>query len=294
MLVGIHCTVKPCGSHPGAAKEDAMIPRVLTIAGSDSGGGAGIQADLKTITALGGFGSSAVTALTAQNTAGVRGIFDVSPEFITMQIDAVMEDIGADAAKTGMLARRPVIEAVVDGIRRHDIRPLVVDPVMVAQSGDPLLAADARAAMQEVVLPLATVATPNLAEAAVLSGTEVRDPAGMREAAGRIHDLGPDWVLVKGGHLTGEPLDLLWDGRDLYEVRRPRIDTRNTHGTGCTYSAAIATGLAFGLGVPQAVEMARDALQVGLEWSLSLGAGSGPLHHGRMFGMGPAAERTDC
>jgi hydroxymethylpyrimidine/phosphomethylpyrimidine kinase len=268
-----------------------MIPRVLTIAGSDSGGGAGIQADLKTITALGGFATSVLTALTAQNTTGVRGISDVAPEFVSLQIDAVMEDIGADAAKTGMLARRPVIEAVADGIRRHGIGPLVVDPVMVAQSGDPLLQEDAQAAVREVMLPLATVATPNLAEAAVLAGMEVADPAAMREAARRIHGLGPEWVLLKGGHLEGEPLDLLWNGRDLYEVRRPRIETRNTHGTGCTYSAAIATGLAFGLAVPEAVELARDALQTGLEASLSVGRGSGPLNHGRMFGMGPGTAR---
>jgi hydroxymethylpyrimidine/phosphomethylpyrimidine kinase len=258
-----------------------MIPKVLTIAGSDSGGGAGIQADLKTITALGAFGSSAITALTAQNTAGVRGILGVPPEFVGQQIDAIMEDIGADAAKTGMLARRPVIEVVVDRVRRHGIRPLVVDPVMVAQSGHSLLEDDAQAAMRDLVLPLA----------AALAGMEVGDPAAMREAARRIRDLGPEWVLVKGGHLAGEPLDLLWDGRDLYEVRRPRIDTRNTHGTGCTYSAAIATGLAFGLPVPAAVEMARDALQAGLAASLSLGAGSGPLNHGRMFGMGPGSGR---
>jgi hydroxymethylpyrimidine/phosphomethylpyrimidine kinase len=172
-------------------------------------------------------------------------------------------------------------------VRRQRIRPLVVDPVMVAQSGDSLLETDAQAAMRELVLPLAAVVTPNLPEAEVLAGIEVGDPAGMREAARRILDLGPEWVLVKGGHLSGEPLDLLWDGRDSYEVRRPRIDTNNTHGTGCTYSAAIATGLAFGLAVPQAVEMARDALQAGIAASLSLGTGSGPLNHGRMFGMGP-------
>ena len=269
-----------------------MIPKVLTIAGSDSGGGAGVQADLKTITALGAFGCSAVTALTAQNTAGVRGIFDVAPEFVALQIDAVMEDIGADAAKTGMLARRPVIEAVADAIRRHGIRPLVVDPVMVAQSGDSLLEETAQAAMRRLLLPLATIVTPNLPEAAVLAAAEVGDEAAMREAARRIHDLGPEWVLVKGGHLSGEPLDLLWDGRDLYELRRPRIDTRNTHGTGCTYSAAIATCLAFGLPVPEAVETARDALQAGLAASLSVGAGSGPLNHGRMFGMGPRSPKA--
>lgn len=266
-----------------------MIPRVLTIAGSDSGGGAGIQADLKTITALGGFGMSAVTALTSQNTVGVRAVFEVSPDFVASQIDAVVEDIGVDATKTGMLANRGVIEVVADRVGYHGISPLVVDPVMVAKSGDPLLELDARSVMRDLMLPLATVVTPNLAEAAELVGVEVADLAGMEEAARRLHDLGAEWVLVKGGHLAGEPVDVLFDGKSFYRVVRPRVRTANSHGTGCTYAAAIATGLALDKAVPEAVEWARDAVQAALRQALPLGQGSGPLNHGVLFGLAGAA-----
>jgi hydroxymethylpyrimidine/phosphomethylpyrimidine kinase len=260
------------------------LPIVLTIAGSDSGGGAGIQADLKTVTALGAYGACAVTALTAQNTLGVRAILPVPPEFVAAQIDAVMEDIGADAAKTGMLGERAVVEVVADRLRRHAISPLVVDPVMAAKSGDALLAADAVEALKGLLLPLATVVTPNLPEAAELAGVAVQSEDDMREAARRIHAFGPRYVLVKGGHLKGEPTDLLFDGAVFRRVTRPRVATRNTHGTGCTYSAAIATGLARGMEVPQAVEWARDALQAALAASLDLGRGCGPLGHGAMGG----------
>jgi hydroxymethylpyrimidine/phosphomethylpyrimidine kinase len=250
---------------------------------SDSGGGAGIQADLKTITALGGFGMSAVTALTAQNTLGVWGIFEVSPEFVGAQIDAVAQDIGIDAAKTGMLANRAIVQAVADRVRQHAIRPLVVDPVMVAKSGHPLMAPDASAALRELLLPLATVVTPNLWEAQELCGVPVRTVSEMAEAARRIRQLGPEWVLVKGGHLSGEPVDVLSDGTDCRQVRRPRVHTGNTHGTGCTYAAAIATGLGAGMSVPEAVEWARDAVQAALEGALSLGRGAGPLDHAAMW-----------
>jgi len=260
-----------------------MTPRILTIAGSDSGGGAGIQADLKTITALGGFGMSAVTALTAQNTMGVRGIYPVSAEFVAAQIDAVAEDIGVDAGKTGMLAGRAVVEVVAERVKRHGIRPLVVDPVMAAKSGDALLEKGARAALRDMLLPLATVVTPNLAEAEAFSGVEVRDRDAMSEAARRVRELGPEWVLVKGGHLEGDPVDVLFNGQDFHEVRRPRVRTTSTHGTGCTYASAIATGLAYGLGVLEAVEWARDAVQAGLEGGLQIGHGAGPLDHGALF-----------
>jgi len=262
-----------------------MIPRVLTIAGSDSGGGAGIQADLKTITALGGFAMSAVTALTAQNTVGVHGVFPVVPEFVGAQIDAVASDIGIDAAKTGMLSGPSIVEVVADRVRRHAIAPLVIDPVMVAKSGDALLSADARATVRNLLMPLATVVTPNLPEAACLCGLDVGSVPEMREAARLLHDTGAEWVLIKGGHLPGTPIDVLFDGADFLEVVRSRVDTRNTHGTGCTYSAAIATGLARGMAVPAAVEWARDALQRAMQGSLALGAGCGPLNHARMFGM---------
>ncbi len=268
------------------------LPIVLTIAGSDSGGGAGIQADLKTITVLGAYGASALTALTAQNTTGVRGVMEVPPEFVAAQIDAVMEDIGADAAKTGMLGGRAVVEVVADRVRHHAIGPLVVDPVMVAKSGDELLASDAVDALRRLLLPLATVVTPNLPEAAVLTGISVETPDDMREAARRIHALGPQYVLVKGGHLEGEPTDLLFDGNAFHVVTRPRVNTPNTHGTGCTYSAAIATGLARGMAVEPAVEWARDALQAALEGSLALGRGCGPLGHGSMKGNGEFVIRN--
>lgn len=260
------------------------IPTVLTIAGSDSGGGAGIQADLKTITILGAFGTSAITALTAQNTVGVRAVHEVPAEFVAAQIDAVMEDMGADAAKTGMLSSRPIIEVVVDRVRRHGIGPLVVDPVMVAKSGDALLTADAVGALRQLMLPLAAVVTPNLPEAARLAGVPVETEEQMREAARRIHGCGPRYVLVKGGHLEGDPTDLLFDGRQFRPVTRPRVATQNTHGTGCTYSAAIATGLARGMQVPQAVEWAREALQRALQGALELGRGCGPLDHAAMRG----------
>lgn len=259
-----------------------MIPRILTIAGSDSGGGAGIQADLKTIIALGGYGMSAITALTAQNTVGVREVLSVPPAFVAAQIDAVVEDIGVDAAKTGMLADTEVVECVAERVRRHGIRPLVVDPVMVAKSGDRLLSPDAVDAVRRDLLPLATVLTPNLPEAEALTDRSVRNAEEAREAARRIHEMGPDWVLVKGGHLPGDPVDLLYDGRDFIEIVRPRVDTKNTHGTGCTFSAAIAVELGRGLAVPEAVERARDALQAALRGALPLGSGAGPLDHRRM------------
>ncbi len=262
-----------------------MIPRILAIAGSDSGGGAGIQADLKTVTALGGFGMSAVTALTAQNTLGVRGIFPVTAQFVADQIGAVAEDIGVDAAKTGMLANAEVIGAVAECVARYELRPLVVDPVMVAKSGDALLEPDAVDMLREELLPLATVVTPNLSEAGRLTGLDVEGLADMREAARRLSAMGPKWVLVKGGHLAGEPTDLLFDGRGFREVTRPRVPTTDTHGTGCTYASAIATGLGFGMDVPEAVGWARDALQRALEAALPLGRGCGPVNHAAMFGL---------
>ncbi len=261
-----------------------MIPRVLTIAGSDSGGGAGIQADLKTITALGAYGMSAVTALTAQNTVGVRGVFAVPAEFVALQIDAVAEDIGVDATKTGMLNEPDVVECVAERVRRHGLRPLVVDPVMLAKSGDALLKPEAEEALVRALLPLATVVTPNLPEAARIAGMDVEDVKAMRDAARHIKQMGPEWVLVKGGHLSGKPVDILLGGNGFHSVERPRVDTRNTHGTGCTYSSAIATGLALGMEVPDAVEWARDALQTAMRSALDLGGGHGPLNHGAMFG----------
>ena len=208
------------------------IPRVLIIAGSDSSGGAGIQADLKTVSALGAFGMTAITALTAQNTTGVYGVVEMEPEFVARQIEVCVTDIGCDAVKTGMLSSAAIIEAVAAKIREHHLRPLVVDPVMIAKSGAPLLQSDAVTALKEKLLPLATVVTPNLHEASALTGREIRTLEEMEEAARAIHDLGPENVVVKGGHLVDTATDVLFDGHKFMELRAERIETKHTHGTG--------------------------------------------------------------
>ncbi len=258
------------------------LPRVLTIAGSDSGGGAGIQADLKTITVLGGFGMSAVTALTAQNTTGVQGIFEVDRDFVAKQIDSVLTDIGADAVKTGMLSRAEVIQVVAEKIQAWRIEKLVVDPVMVAKGGASLLQADAKDLLVSKLLPLAYVLTPNIPEAEELAEIKIETPQHMKEAAQAIKRLGPRYVLVKGGHLTaaaGEMIDILYDGSTFTAYAGERIATRDTHGTGCTYAAAIATLLAQGKPVREAVEKAKEYLTAAIRSSLRLGAGSGPTNH---------------
>jgi hydroxymethylpyrimidine/phosphomethylpyrimidine kinase len=259
------------------------MKRAMTIAGSDSGGGAGIQADLKTFAALGVFGTSAITALTAQNTVGVRGVFPVSPEFVTLQIDAIMEDIGTDAVKTGMLATSRIIEAVAAAISRRSLGPVVVDPVMVAKSGDPLLETEARRALAEKLLPLAAVVTPNLPEAEVLCGFAIPDPPAMRAAAKAIFALGPRCVVVKGGHLEGGSvsLDLFFDGKRFEELSAPRVQTRNTHGTGCTFASAVAARLALGDDPLDAVRAAKGYVTAILTGSagLHLGRGHGPMNH---------------
>lgn len=261
--------------------EDApRRPRALTIAGSDSGGGAGIQADLKTFAAFGVYGTSAITAVTAQNTVGVRAIHEVPPDVVAAQIDAVLEDIGADAAKTGMLSSVAIIEAVADRLKAHTFTRLVVDPVMVAKSGDALLRPEAVRALIELLLPLAAVVTPNAPEAAVLSGIEVRDSESAREAARRIHALGPAIVIVKGGHLAGNGSDdLLFDGRSFDVLSGRRIDTPHTHGTGCTFSAAITACVARGMEPTAAAREARVFLQGAIEHAEPLGAGHGPVNH---------------
>ncbi|MDQ1256468.1 MAG: Bifunctional hydroxymethylpyrimidine kinase/phosphomethylpyrimidine kinase [Candidatus Hydrogenedentes bacterium] len=260
---------------------DAAIPRILTVAGSDSGGGAGIEADLKTFAALGVYGMAAVTAITAQNTVGVFGIHDVPPDLVAAQIDAVADDIGIDAAKTGMLSNAAIIEAVAASLTRIGLRNLVVDPVMVAKSGDALLREEAQEALAARLLPLALVVTPNIPEAEVLTGITIADEADVRRAAERIRALGPRYVLMKGGHLAGrDATDYLFDGETFQTFTAPRIDTPNTHGTGCTYSAAIAAYLAQGCPVPEAVAQAKRYLTGAIEHSLPLGHGHGPLNHG--------------
>jgi len=256
---------------------DGVPPRVLTIAGSDSGGGAGIQADLKTITCLGGYGMSALTALTAQNTLGVFGVHPVPPEFVVQQIRVCLEDIGADAAKTGMLATPEIVGAVAEALADFPSVALVVDPVMVAKSGDRLLAPEAEAALVERLLPLAAVVTPNLPEAQALTGMNIENMAAMRQAAEAILRMGPRCVLVKGGHLkAGAADDLFYDGETMRELSAPRIETRNTHGTGCTFSAALATELARGLEPLDAAGRAKTFITEAIRHGLDLGGGHGP------------------
>jgi hydroxymethylpyrimidine/phosphomethylpyrimidine kinase len=253
--------------------------RVLTIAGSDSGGGAGVQADLKTITVLGGFGMSVITALTAQNTLGVHGIHDVPPEFVAAQFDAVAADIGVDAAKTGMLPTADIIRVVAGKIRRYGIGRLVVDPVMVAKGGALLIREEAIATLVAELIPLALVLTPNIPEAEVLAGTPIVTLDDMRKAARIIHGMGARHVVVKGGHLSGDAVDLLYDGENFQEFVSPRIATVDTHGTGCTYSAAIATGLAFGKDVAGAVTEAKRYITQAVRHAWRLGGGHGPTNH---------------
>ena len=255
------------------------VRTALTIAGSDSGGGAGIQADLKTFSAFRVFGTSVITALTAQNSVGVHGIVNVAPEFVARQIEVVLSDIGADAVKIGMLSTAPIIQAVAGALRRHAARPVVVDPVMIAKSGDALLQPAARAALVADVLPLAEVVTPNLHEAAALAGMPVETEADMAEAARRIQRLGPRAVLVKGGHLKDTANDLLWDGRALRRYEAPRLDSPHTHGTGCTLSAAIAAGLALGRTLGDAVADAKRYVTAAIAAGFQAGRGVGALRH---------------
>jgi hydroxymethylpyrimidine/phosphomethylpyrimidine kinase len=251
----------------------------MTIAGSDSGGGAGIQADLKTFQALGVYGASSLTAITAQNTVGVTAVHEIPTDVIGAQIDAVASDIGVDAAKTGMLSSAEIIVMVSDRIRHWRIDRLVVDPVMVAKSGDRLLREDAVQALIRELLPLAMVLTPNLPEAEVLVGHALHTDAAIREAARVILALGPRSVVMKGGHREGPAVDVLFDGRDFTAFESERFETLNTHGTGCTFSAAIAAGLAQGLEVSKAVGGAKRYVSEAIRRSEPLGAGHGPVAH---------------
>lgn len=269
------------GGTEGRAGADGRRPPVaLTVAGSDSGGGAGIQADLKTFHAFGVFGTSAVTAVTVQDTRGVYGIQKVDPEIVADQIRAVAEDLHPAAAKTGMLADAPIIRAAAAALGEAGIAALVVDPVMVAASGDRLLEEEAIGALRSDLLPRALLVTPNLPEAEILAGAPVEDPDDMRRAADAILETGAGAVLLKGGHLPGpEVVDLLWDGRERREWRSPRIRTRAGHGTGCTLSAAIAAGLASGDDLEVAVDRALDFTRRALASAPDLGGGTAPLDH---------------
>ena len=251
----------------------------LTVAGSDSGGGAGIQADLKTFHAFGVFGTSAITAVTAQNTLGVTAVHPVPPQVVRAQIDAVVTDLRPGAVKSGMLATAELVRTVAAALREHGIAAYVLDPVMVATSGDRLLDQDAEATIVRELVPLAALVTPNLHEARILTGIDVATEADMRAAASALVDMGAGAALVKGGHLGEEAVDVLFDGVREHTWRRRRIATRHTHGTGCTLSAAVAAGLALGRSLPEAVAAAIDFVARAIETAPGLGAGHGPLDH---------------
>ncbi|MBZ4020148.1 bifunctional hydroxymethylpyrimidine kinase/phosphomethylpyrimidine kinase [Streptomyces purpurogeneiscleroticus] len=254
-------------------------PRVLTVAGSDSGGGAGIQADLKTMLALGTHGMSVLTAVTAQNSLGVQGAWELPVEAVRAQFRSVVDDIGVQAVKTGMLSSPELVETVA-GLLAELTVPVVIDPVGVSKHGDALLAATALDAVRTKLLPTATVATPNLDEVAQLTGVQVREEADMRRAAAAILAHGPRWALIKGGHLAGDAVDLLTDGDQEHWLRAPRHDNRHTHGTGCTLASAIAARLAHGDTVPEAVAAAKEYVTGAIAAGFRLGGGIGPVDHG--------------
>lgn len=256
------------------------IYKALTIAGSDSGGGAGIQADLKTFQELDVYGMSAITAITAQNTLGVHGVYPMSVEAVVQQIEAIGTDLGTDAVKTGMLFSSEIIEAVAEKIKQFQWKNIVVDPVMIAKGGAPLLQQEAVDALKTHLLPLATVITPNIPEAEVLANMPIRTVEDRMEASKRIHSLGAKHVVMKGGHDENEELvDLLFDGSDFIPFYSKRIQTKNTHGTGCTFAAAITAELAKGLSVQQAVETSVQFIQAAIQDDLQLGKGHGPTNH---------------
>jgi hydroxymethylpyrimidine/phosphomethylpyrimidine kinase len=257
----------------------AAPPRVLTVAGSDSGGGAGIQADLKTMLALGVHGMSAVTAVTAQNSTGVHGYWELPTAAVDAQLAAVLDDIGVDAVKTGMLAAPDLVRTVVKRLSGL-AAPLVVDPVSVSKHGDPLLTPEALDVIRRELIPIATVVTPNLPEVAELTGIAVADGADQRRAADALLELGTTWALVKGGHLAGAAVDLLTDGDVVVELSAERLDNRHTHGTGCTLAAAIASYLALGRSVPDATRAAKEYVTGAIAAGFPLGTGIGPVDHG--------------
>lgn len=253
--------------------------KAMTIAGSDSGGGAGIQADLKTFAALGVYGTSVLTAITAQNTVEVAAIAEVPDEVVIAQIDTVLEDIGANAVKTGMLSSKSIIENTADRLEAWGIPWLVVDPVMVSKSGARLLAANAIETLRTTLLPLASIVTPNIPEAEILAGFAIETSEDVERAARTIHGFGPRYVLIKGGHREGLPIDLFFDGENMLPIEGERIETQNTHGTGCTLSAAITALLAHGVPPFEAVRLAKRFVEAALRDSYAIGEGSSPLNH---------------
>lgn len=257
------------------------MKRVLTIAGSDSGGGAGVQADLKTMLACGVHGMSVVTAITAQNSLGVQGVWEMAAEAVEAQFHSVVDDIGVDAVKTGMLANAQLVAVVAQLLERlpADV-PIVVDPVGVSKHGDSLLAVDALTNLRERLIPIATVITPNLYEVSQLTGITISDERGMTHAADALLAFGPEWVLIKGGHLAGPAVDLLTNGKESHRFESVRYENRHTHGTGCTLASAIASYLALGNSVPEAVEMAKKYITGAIKLGFPLGSGIGPVDHG--------------
>ena len=257
------------------------MKKALTIAGSDSGGGAGIQADLKTFTAFGVFGTSAITALTAQNTVGVQGISEVDPEFVKKQIQSVLDDIGTDAVKTGMLGSPGIVSAVADTMSEYNVKNIVVDPVMIAKSGDSLLSEEACKSVIEELIPLATVVTPNIHEAEAMLDMEINTIDHMKRAGAMIRDMGCDWVVIKGGHMEQEKeaTDVVYNGEEYFLLSEKRHNTKNSHGTGCTFSSAIAAGIAKGYPVLKAIQQAKKFISMAIKESFSIGAGHGPTNH---------------
>ncbi|GAA3744674.1 bifunctional hydroxymethylpyrimidine kinase/phosphomethylpyrimidine kinase [Streptomyces tremellae] len=267
------------GRSAAHAPDPAAPPRVLAVAGSDSGGGAGIQADLKTMLALGVHGMTVVTAVTAQNSLGVQGVWELPVEAVRAQYRSVVDDIGVQAVKTGMLSSAPIVTAVA-GLLAATAAPVVVDPVGISKHGDALLADSALDAVRTGLLPTATVATPNLDEVATLTGVAVEDEDDLPRAAAAVLALGPRWALVKGGHLRGDAVDLLTDGTEEHWLRAPRLDNRHTHGTGCTLASAIAAGLGRGQDVVTAVRAAKEYVTGAVRHGFALGGGIGPVDHG--------------
>ncbi|KKK41972.1 hypothetical protein LCGC14_0827810 [marine sediment metagenome] len=263
------------------------MKKVLTIAGSDSGGGAGIQADLKTFAALGVYGMSAITALTAQNTLGIQGIYAIDSSFVGKQIDSVMSDIGADAWKIGMLTNADIIRIVAERAHKYNIKLLIIDPVMIAKSGDPVLESEAINALILELIPIAFVITPNLHEAYTLTSIDIQNIEDAEEAARKIYDMGAKNVIIKGGHLpkVDEAIDLLYDGSKFIEYHVNRIKTNNTHGTGCTFASAIAAELAKGSDIKKAVHIAKAYLTAAIQMAddLNIGQGHGPTNHSQDF-----------
>lgn len=255
------------------------MKKLLTIAGSDCSGGAGIQADLKTFSAHGMFGMSVIVSVVAENTSTVLGVQDISPDMIEKQIDAVFTDIGTDAVKVGMLSKSDCMQAVAKKLREYRPRNVVIDPVMLAKNGCALMQPESMETLIREILPLADVLTPNIPEAQAITGQEIHSAADMESAARAIHVLGAKSVLVKGGHAEGDALDILFDGERFYRFSAERIHTKNTHGTGCTYSSAIACGLAAGLPENEAVAQAKEYVTTAIRHSLAIGKGCGPTHH---------------